>query len=135
MRKLIFFTALLATFVWGNYKYFTAVESFGDFYKDTGQKCGIVVDDFTQLCNVKHGTRTEYFLKVQYGANAVIEEVGAKTYYAHAGKVGSEICFGTSEQIAFAYIFLVGADIILALAAVVFGLVLLIGWIFEVDWG
>ena len=59
--------------------------------------CGNVVDINTKLANVKHGTKTEYFLLVNFDnlGNRLIE-VNAETFYTH--EAGNRICLELSNR-------------------------------------
>lgn len=61
-------------------------------------ECGTVIEDFTELCSVKHGTITEYYLKIQFKDEVKVERVTAQTFYDNH-KVGSFICLEISNDV------------------------------------
>ena len=94
------FLILLGVFViwliYGATQYFKMdIKERSELHHKVGDKCGTIVSDFTELKNVKHGTRTDYFLLVRYPEGDVVESVSPKTFYTST--VGERICFGQYE--------------------------------------
>lgn len=97
------------------------------FRYKTGVECGTVTEDFTELQNIKHGTRTEYYLKVQYPTREKIENVTAETFYENH-RVGSQVCFNRYEGVSLWLVGVVFGDIILAIIAFVWVMMKFLDW-------
>lgn len=120
----------ILTIVVGNYYY--SQKNFQDgqsFIEVVGTKCGIIEDNFTELRNVKHGTRTDYFLKVRYSDATVIENVDAKTWYS--SEEGKKVCFTITKGVSFWYILIFVVDYILICLLSIWILIFMVRWIFD----
>lgn len=76
---------------------------FDEHYNESGQiHCGIVQDISTQLKDVKYGTKTKYFLLVQFPT------IGKRTINVNnhtflTSPAGSEVCFTLSNSFAYGH--------------------------------
>lgn len=68
------------------------------FLEDIGLECGTVTENFTDLVNVKHGTTTDYFLKVKFPDGERIVNVSPETFYKNY-KINTSVCFNKSKSI------------------------------------
>lgn len=91
-KHYVFLSILFIYYLTCTIKYISAYRA------DIKTECGTVIEDFTELCSVKHGTNTEYYLKIKYSDRIAIERVNAKTFYNNH-KVGSLICFNIENKI------------------------------------
>lgn len=88
IKSVLFSTLLL----WGLFGSLTAY-----FVRDkTHLECGKVIDNFTEIKNLKHSTKTEYYLNIQYNRYSKVECVTAETFYENY-KIGSDICFTRTD--------------------------------------
>lgn len=129
LRTKITIVILVLFTIIGNIQYwnYNLVEG-QPFLIDTGSKCGKVIDNFTSIVNIKYGTKTDYFLKVDYGDHIETNNVTAMTYHDY-NKIGSTICIGTHKPISFYLWLVLTIDFILMFVIII----LIIMWLFGYD--
>ena len=129
-KKLVFYYILSAFLIYGNYTYYNYELVDGQpFHRITGYECGKVETNFTELTNVKHGTRTDYYLKVQYKDRTEIVDVTPETWYD--SKPGQTICFNKHESCVLLVMMVVIECLVLfVLSIIILGKI--VCWIFDV---
>lgn len=69
-----------------------------NYANETKTYCGAVKDIETQLKAVKHGTRTDYYLLVEFDSIGTrLIDVTPETFYIY-GKEGNRVCFELRNQ-------------------------------------
>jgi len=131
LKTILFIIALVGMFTWGNINYFSKrIEAGEPFTEITGSKCGTILDNFTSLTNVKHGTTTDYYWKIQYDDGSIIvESISDKSWYYK--KVGDRTCFLITEQLSLLYVIIFILDIILALFIGLLGIIIIFRYFFN----
>lgn len=87
---------ILLTFVL-NYPVYLGIEHI-NYSNQTKTYCGIVKDIETQLKAVKHGTRSDYYLLVEFDSIGTrLIDVTPETFYIY-GKEGNRVCFELRNQ-------------------------------------
>lgn len=76
---------------------------FDEHYNKSGQvHCGIVQDISTQLKDVKYGTRTEYFILVQFPTIGT-KTINVSNHTFLTSPAGSEVCFTLLNSFAYGH--------------------------------
>jgi hypothetical protein len=80
-----------------NYPVYLGIKDI-NYANQTKTYCGTVKDIETQLKAVKHGTRTDYYLLVEFDSIGTrLIDVTPETFYIH-GKEGNRVCFELRNQ-------------------------------------
>ena len=95
MNKKIILIVLLALVL--NYPVYLGIDDI-NYANQTKTYCGTVKDIETQLKAVRHGTRTDYYLLVEFDSIGTrLIDVTPETFYIH-GKNGNRVCFELRNQ-------------------------------------
>ena len=132
LKTKIFLIVILLGVIYNTYYYFSTKGDkwYNPTSTETGEKCGVIVDNFSQDRRVKHGRTTDLYMKIQYPNTIEIQKVATETWYSYS--VGDRICFATTE-----FTPLTGYVMILTALAIMLVLLRLflyfIGWIFDIE--
>jgi len=131
LKRVVFIIVVSIIIIFSNYKYFTSgvtLQNPTKIYK--GTECGIILSNFTELINVKHGTKTDYYLQIKFNDRTCIKKVTAETFLE--SKVGENICFDKNESINFILYLFILLEFIVVFLCLIFLIVEIICWVFDI---
>lgn len=132
MKKVIFFIILSTLFTLSEIKYLSYDIDLIDnpFRYKTSTECGLLTSNFTELQNIKRGTRTDYYIRVNYDGLEKIENVTPETFYGC--NIGQIVCFDRYEGIS---MWLIPTALINIISIIVIPLSIVVFMIMKVfDW-
>lgn len=98
------------------------------FHQVLPEKCGTVENRFTELQQVKHGTKTEYWMQIRYdNGTKEITAVSGGTWYGNPE--GERVCFSQQELIPWGQLIALLCTCVIGIIVITIIISLIVGWI------
>jgi len=131
MKKWIFWIVLAGLAAYSEYVYFNLPIDRANnqpFQVIQPSRTGVITSDFTELQNVKHGTRTDYYFEIEYSTGREIHEVTGKMFYSF--RPGEHITLHETKSLSCWLIPIAVLNLISMILVPIALVILLIIWVF-----